>query len=552
MVRRLGVVPLVVASAMIGGTIFSDEIISPSNKYDLSSVPPFVENLSKKDRTEREDVQQKEFEDILKKVITGDKKTLETESDALVNNPQKLNNFISRLPDAPDAKVSSEFLEFLEEQYDDPFLQNKKITLSLKQTDIRDVIELLGKSGGLNFIVDDDVSGTVQSFHVKDVPLSVVLQMLLTNNRPRLVLIKDCDVFRVASLSSVEDALTVKMEKNFVHEVVTLNHLHWTETLKMNLERMWFAILGSVSGKSGFYFSCDEHSKKVFFCGRKKHTEAFRNFLKEIDIRIPQIKIEARFVCADKSFEESLGFQFSGIYNRRASIGSGFGFIGGGPLDDVKNVPAAQSSASLVDWALNMLPSPTEIATNLKIPFIFGGSDLNTKRLNIVLNAAENKSEIKTLLKPTVLTNNKEMSEILVGESIPIETVVEESVEGRLRNVQTANYKDVGIQLKVRPTLSADLENVFLDIFIENSQEGTKISSGDKYIPITTTRSRSRVLLKNGQTTLISGLIKNIQRDEKTNTPLLSEIPVLGWLFKGKRKKEEDKQLMIFITPTII
>ena len=113
-----------------------------------------------------------------------------------------------------------------------------------------------------------------------------------------------------------------EMENDFQQVVVILNNIQFTETLKLNLEKMWHDILGSYFGKSGFYFSCDEHSRKVFFRGRKKYVYAFKDFLKEIDVKIPQIRIEARFVCADKGFEESLGFQFSGVYNRREITGS--------------------------------------------------------------------------------------------------------------------------------------------------------------------------------------------------------------------------------------
>ena len=148
---------------------------------------------------------------------------------------------------------------------------------------------------------------------------------------------------------------------------------------------------------------------------------------------------------------------------------------------------------------------------------------------------------------------------------IPIETIVEESVEGRLRNVRTASYKDVGIQMRVRPQVTPDHRGVHLDIFVENSvvddtatvmgrsdsKHGSK-STAPLYPTIITSRTRSRVLVANNETTMISGLIKNRKRKERTRLPILGSIPVLKWLFGGYRRIENDLQLIIFITPRIV
>jgi Type II secretory pathway, component PulD len=267
---------------------------------------------------------------------------------------------------------------------------------------------------------------------------------------------------------------------------------------------------------------------------------------------VPQVQIEARFICAEKGFEENIGFQWSGIYNRRASINRGVDIVGGGrPLSDISNNPKPQSEAGLVDWALNLVPAPA--ARGLRLPFVFGGSDLNTKRLNLLLNAAEDRSEIKTILQPTVLTNDREPAEILVGENVPIETIVEESVEGRLRNVKTASYKDIGIQLKVKPIVSPDKRSVILDIFIENSHQSEALTPEQTSYPvIRTTRSHTTVRLQSKQTTMISGLIKDVKEGNKTKVPWLGSIPIIGWLFKGSRKRRQEMQLLIFITPTVI
>ncbi|MCK4517915.1 hypothetical protein KAT92_04005, partial [Candidatus Babeliales bacterium] len=450
--------------------------------------------------------------------------------------------------------ISPDTRRLLHEQYADPVLSNKKISLSLKRANTRDVISFLAKSSGLNFVVDPDVKGVLHAINFVDVSLATALQSLLQSNQPSLALVKEQNIFRIVPLVRASECLAVQDGEDFEATSIPLMRMSLGAAQKKQIESLWRGVIGSQSPGAQIYLVLDEEHRIVFCRGRKHHVVALKKFLREIDREVAQVKIEARFVCAEKGFEDTFGLQWSGVYNRRASIGRGVGFVGAGnPLSAISNQPQSQSQASLVDWALNFLPTPEKVARNIHIPFIFGGSDLNTKRLNLVLNAAENKNEIKTILNPTVLTNDREPAEILVGENVPIETVIEESVEGRLRNTRTATYKDIGIQFKVNPTVSSDKKSVTLDIFIENSQQSDALTTDKTTYPIIrTTRSKTRVRLRNGQTTMISGLIKNVKELYKSSYPLFGDIPLLGLFFKGSRKTAQDVQLLIFITPTIV
>ena len=315
---------------------------------------------------------------------------------------------------------------------------------------------------------------------------------------------------------------------------------------------MWDGIINGKTNKQNYYLVFDDNTRKVFFRGQKQDTQAFKEFLTQVDEKISQVRIETRVVIANQYFEESLGLQVSGVYNRSGSVSrSGWNYIGYGPVTTggQGDIPPAD----LMDWSLNLLPRAASQFLNL--PIIFGGRDLNNKRLNLVLNAAENKNEIKTILKPTLLVNSEEPAEILVGEQVPIETSVQERIEGSLRDINTINYKDLGMKLKVKPVVSPDRNSVFLDIYVENSyvKDGSTATSFDaKKSIIATTKSSNRVLLKSGETTLIGGLITSDKRKNKTGIPLLQDIPILGYLFKGRKKTRADEQLMIFISPTVV
>lgn len=468
-----------------------------ANIRDPFYIPPFAANLVRHERKKREKLEQKK-------------------------------------PSRPKNHLTKNMKRFLYRQYDDPALCKKKISLSLCDCDVRDAIMLVGKKTGCNFLVDPDVTGTVKSICVNDVPVVTTLRTILSSNRPRLALIKDHGLFRIVCLSNVREILLELEDQDFECAAVQLAHRHLHDKQKAQMKKVWEGIISDHYGKQKFYLVFSDVSRQVIFKGKKHHVAQFKKYLTDIDHQVPRVKIEARFVCAEKGFEENLGFESSGIYDRRSSANRGVNF-------------------SVIDWALNFLPTPEKTAKNIRLPFVFSGSNIDTKRLNLTLNAAENRREIKTILQPSILTNDKEMAQILVGENVPIETIVEESVEGRLRNVKTAQYKDIGIQLKVLPIVTPDQRSVFLDVYIENSQQSDALTTGQSTYPvIRTTRFHTKVRLKSGQTTMISGLIKNIKELHKTKAPFLSEIPFIGAFFRGRRKVKNDMQLLIFITPTIV
>ena len=539
--------------------------------YRIKSIEQSHVILEHAGKTTHLSLSSQEFEQLVEQIKKSSDKQLEKLASELANDPEKLDRFLGALPTGlpgtgppatgiissgleKNSKISFDTRRLLQDQYNDPILSSKKISLSLKRANTRDVLSFLAKSAGLNFIIDPDVKGVLRAINFTDVALATALQSLMQSNQPALALVKEKNIYRIVPLIRASECLVVQDGEDFEAASIALMRTSLGAEQKKQIEQLWRGVVGPPSPDARFYLVLDEEHRIVFCRGRKHHVSALKSFLKEIDKDVAQVKIEARFVCAEKGFEDTFGLQWSGVYNRRASIGRGFGFVGvGKPLSAFGNFPEAPTKASLVDWALNFLPTPEKVARNIHIPFIFGGSDLNTKRLNLVLNAAENKNEIKTILNPTVLTNDREAAEILVGENVPIETVIEESVEGRLRNTRTATYKDIGIQFKVTPVVSSDKKSVTLDIFIENSQQSDALTTDKTTYPIIrTTRSKTRVRLRNGQTTMISGLIKNVKELYKSSYPLLGDIPLLGLFFRGSRKTAQDVQLLIFITPTIV
>ncbi len=462
---------------------------------------------------------------------------LSSESQHIEDDYIKINSF--------KKKKSPRFLSILDAQYNDPFLLKNKVTLSLKSAKIEDAIELIGSSANINFVIDSKVNGNVKNINLKNIPVGHALKAILSNNTPVLALKKESNIYRILTLNKAIDELSDKVEScELTKAMTTLQNLNLDEALKSRVKKMWAGIIQGDNKHS--YLVFDEDSRKIFFRGSKKQVSDMFTYLQEIDVRIPQVKIEARVVIAKKDFDDSLGLQLSGIYNRRSSIKRGMGIVGTGPLSDIRN--NSKNQTGLMDWALNLFPDTGIVSRKLNLPVIFGGSDLNIKRLNIILNAAENKGELKTILKPSILTNHGAESKISVGESVPLETIVKENVDGSIRDITTATYKEVGTILKVKPWVSPDKKYITLDIFVENSSH----TQQNKYPLIASASTQCRVALKNGQTGMIGGLIENTNKKNTTSLPLLKDIPIIGSLLKGSSSEAKDHQLLIFITPTIV
>ena len=530
--------------------------------FSYSNLPPFTSELLKAAGEKKEKKEMGEIEQIVKNVVKGNDKELEKQAEELVNDKEKLQEFLSAFSpqliktekDSTPVVLSKEIKKILDSFYKDSQLQEKNVSVKLKNTNVKEAIELIGKSAGLDFVIDPAISGMVSNIHLKDVSAGSALNIILSSNKPRLALIKDLGAWRILKLQDAIQTLKNEAEKlkekDFISDFVTIQYSKWSETFKHRVEKMWLGIVGSQTEKEGYYIVFEDDSRKIFFRAKKCEVADFKKFLKEIDSRVPQIRIEARVVIASKDFEESFGLQIGGIYNRSASVNHGWNYIGQG---DVKSPQHAADMKDLKDWALNLLP--TTASKFLNLPFIFGGRDLDTKRLNLVLNAAENRSEIRTILKPTLLVNSEEPAEILVGEEVPIETRIQERIEGTLRDLDTISYKDLGMKLKVKPIVSPDQKTVFLDIYVEHSyvKAGTTSVTFDaKKSIIVTSKTSNKVALKSGQTTLIGGLITQGKRIEKQGIPILQEIPILGALFRGSKRSKNDEQLMIFISPTIV
>lgn len=544
----------------------ADEFVIPTTVRPEDYMPPFNTNLVHQEQEENSKESLKKIENIVQHAVKE-------------HEEPPVNQRLLQPPVENVQRIDQERALLLDGVYKDPMLLEKKISVHIKKISIKKAIDLINKLSGVMFVVDPDVSGIVEEFKVENVSLAVALQLMLNSSHPRLALVNTFGVWRIMHHTFALELLKAQEYERAALDsssaIYTVQHAKFDDQCKIRLEKLWDGVIGDMKGKPGFYIAFDDGSKKIFFKGRSGQVEDFKKMLEEIDVEVPQVRLDVRVVIADKSFDETLGFQWSGRYDRAmktrhlefASLGAKQ-FPVSTRMSGEK--PTVESPfGAITDWSLNLIPGWRATDTvrgfakqsgMFSIPFIFRNADY-TKLLNLTLNAAEDRQEIKTILKPSLLVNSDETAEILVGESMPLQVQVAESIGSNITNVSTTQYKEIGIKVNVKPVVSIQTNSVFLDIFLENSslsvpttpiswqQNSTTQTIG---YTILTARSKNRVLLRSGQTTLISGLITNLTRSSQNGIPYLRDIPIFGNLFRGSKKTIEDKQLLIFITPVVV
>jgi len=422
--------------------------------------------------------------------------------------------------------------KYLTHAFFDRSLQSKIVTVRSRATSIEDLIELIGVSAGIDFIIDETVSGSVGRVNFENRPAGDILQVLSVKNRPRLAFIKQRGMWRVMTYADAVALLKKLQQEPVVRCCFTLRYARCDEAMQGHIETMWQHITQNGPHPSS-YCTIENESKKVFFRGWRKHVREMNKFLAEIDRVTDRVRIDAVVAEVDSKYEKQLGVNWTALHQ---------------PNGEFSHVMLGSPEMSGMSQAAHANLQTKK--SSVSLPITFGGNDINLQRLLLELHAAEMESKARILLKPSVLTNHSETAEILIGSSVPIKTLVEDVTQGKSRNVQTVQYKDVGTILNVRPTVSADRKSVQLDILVENSSVvGT---DADQAPVIKTIRTRNKVTLRSGQTTAIGGLMLQREDSDGNYVPILCRLPIIGGiLFGSKYRSHQKSQLIIFITPTV-
>jgi len=422
------------------------------------------------------------------------------------------------------------------------------ISLDFKDGDIIDLFRLMSEISGLNIIVNPGIAGKV-SLTVKEVPWDQALDLILKTQG--LGYTVDGNVVRIARLADLQreevEIRNLKKEKELSGEQTSwqgrLSYLD-TDQVKSVVEKTVLSDRGTFTaiGTSPVFIVRDLPDRVA----------AAQKLVLELDRPSAQVEIEARIVVTTRNFSRSLGVQWGFLNQQVPQYGNTTNLAF--PNSIIVNGQAAGGDGNLQGLPSNagigqpgrgyMVNLPAQgLNTGIGISM---GNILGSFNLDAALSAAESSGKARIISTPRITTQNKVAATIKQGIQIPYQTVSNGTV--------TVSFKDAGLSMNVTPQIT-DAGTVFMQVVVENSSPdfGRTVGTGASAVPpINTQSAATSVLVKDGATTVIGGIYQGQETSSKQNTPFLSQIPILGMLFKNNSVQNTNNELLIFITPRIV
>ncbi len=385
---------------------------------------------------------------------------------------------------------------------------SRKFTLDAQGADIKTVLRTIADFAGVNIVAGRDVKGEID-VHIKDCPWQEAMDIILKAHG--FGYREEYGMIRVAELNTLLkeelDVQTAEKKKEELEPLVTriilINNSNAKE-LKTALENMLTSQRATID--------VDEGSNSLIVRDIERNVEKISEMVLSLDKRTFQVDINAKLVEVDVEASQELGINW-GIMNLHKA---GFGGVGSVEVD-------GSVSSSIGTLKYGMVRSWGE--------------------LNAMLQMLEKSNKANIISNPRITTVDNREASILVGKEIPL------IVADEAGNPVTELTK-IGIMLRVIPHVNAD-RTITLDLHPEVSELQSE-STAQGGVIISTAEADTRVIVNDGETAVIGGLIKKSDTYVIRGVPFLKDVPFLGRLFSSKSKTDKKTELVIFVTPTIV
>ena len=438
----------------------------------------------------------------------------------------------------------------------------ERLTLNFQDIETRAVLQLLADASGQNIVVSDSVSGSV-TLRLQNVPWDQALDIVLRTKgldkrrQGNVIIVAPSD--ELANREKAELAA-----KKDLQELAPLR----SEYLQVNYAKAGdLASLIKSQGAGGSLLSArgsvavDERTNTLLLQDSADRLADIRRLVGTLDIPVRQVLIEARIVIVNDDFSRELGVR-AGLSGAKRNGGDGV-FVSSGSLESTEvGLGSAITNLARPVSPTNPVRNPFPIAVaggaaapsryNVNLPvanpagrlaFMLLGSDYI---VDLELSAAQAEGRGEIVSSPRVITANQKEASITQGVEIPYQ-------ESASSGATTISFKKAVLELKVTPQVTPD-NRIILDLNVKKDSVGQVIvTSGGVNVPSIDTREiKTQVLVNDGQTVVLGGILESERRESDKKVPYLGDIPVLGHLFKTTSKTNNKKELLIFITPKIL
>ena len=429
-----------------------------------------------------------------------------------------------------------------------------KISLDFKDADIHNIFRLIAEVSNLNVITSEDVKGKI-TIRLVNVPWDQALDVILATKN--LIKIEEGNVLRITTIETLrkereerqkeEEALLKTRDTKLKLEEpgrklikVSFSDVEKLQKLIMEKEKEGRSLL-SPQGT----IKADKRTGTLIVQDVRSNLEEIERLIKELDTPTPQVLIEARVVQATHSFARSLGVQWGGSYNQTPGNEWHWGLTGNNP-----NAAAGWGYSANPPTALTMpsnfvvnLPAAAQNVTPGGFGISFGKLGTSLVNLDLRLQLGETDGTTRVIARPRLATLDNIKAHIKQGEKIPYETTSQAGTQ--------VQFIDAVLKLEVTPQVTPD-GNILMEVTVNRDARGSFRSPVNQVPSIDTREAQTKVLVKNGETLVIGGIYETENQETTKGIPFLMKIPILGWLFKSEETLNLKKELLIFITPTVI
>jgi len=420
-----------------------------------------------------------------------------------------------------------------------PKYTGEPISVNLKDVDLKDFFRLIHEISGLNVVLDPNVHGTL-TVVLDDVPWDQALDIVLKNNDLAREL--EGNVLRIATVDTLKheaDGRRAQVEA----EALAVDKVSVTRFLSYAKAKDVIITVKKFISQRGDVVA-DDRTNAVIINDIPKTIPTIDRLLTQLDRKTQEVEIEARVVAATRQFARDIGTQLG------FGWGNGHSAIGGNAASGITQTTVGGLTPGYITTPATGSSTGTTIPlfSNLGVTSPTSGLEFinssNTVRIDAVLSMAESRGLLKVLSRPRVVTQNNIQAFVKQGVRVPIVT------QAQLGGPPTVTYVDAFLRLTVTPQITSE-NTIFLNVDVENTTPnfGQEVQGNPELI---TQQATTQVLVTDGGTVVIGGVIQTQNSINITQVPLLGNIPYLGNLFKHTQVQTSNQELIFFITPRII
>ncbi|HEY6303305.1 MAG TPA: type IV pilus secretin PilQ [Terriglobales bacterium] len=415
------------------------------------------------------------------------------------------------------------------------------ISVNLKDVDLKDFFRLIHEISGLNVVLDPLVHGNL-TIVLDDVPWDQALDIVLKNNDLSRQL--DGNVLRIATVETLKKEAEnrraqIDAEALAVDKVSITRFLSYAHAKDLILPvKKFLSQRGDIVA--------DERTNALIVSDIPAVLPQIDRIIQQMDRKTQEVEIEARVVAATRSFARDIGVQLG--------VGWGNGTTGVGGVNSVGTSPIIVGGGAVPNPLYPVVGSPSTgtqvpLFSNLGVTGPTSGLQFtnfsNNMRIDMILTMAESRGLLKVLSRPRIVTQNNIQAVVKQGVKIPIMTAAS------LGAPPTTTYVDAFLRLTVTPQITSE-GTIFLNVDVENTLPDYSHEDSNNNPSLITQQATTQVLVTDGGTVVIGGVIQTQNTLAISQVPVLGDIPYLGNLFKHRTVTTTSQELIFFITPRII